>query len=106
MFNQLPYDWRRLITIQLKLAKKYLPLGPSIIGLGRGEGILLGECANCGFKVIGVEVGKVASQRAKLRNIEVYNGYFPEINLAGSYQLAILLHVFKHIKHPEAFILN
>ncbi|MBX2962028.1 MAG: class I SAM-dependent methyltransferase [Cyclobacteriaceae bacterium] len=97
----LPVPWQNSIAKQIKLIQKYLPPGGSILEIGCGEGILLKELHNIGYKTFGVEPSLTAATRAKEQGLEVVQGYFPTDGLEEkSFDLIIMSHVFEHLEKP------
>jgi 2-polyprenyl-3-methyl-5-hydroxy-6-metoxy-1,4-benzoquinol methylase len=103
-FNELHYDWRRLIEIQSSFIIKNLPEEANILEIGCGEGILLNELKKKGFSVTGVEPSKTAVIRSKKRNLNIIMGSFPGVKINESFDLVVLSQVLEHIPNLPTFI--
>jgi 2-polyprenyl-3-methyl-5-hydroxy-6-metoxy-1,4-benzoquinol methylase len=100
----LPYDWARLIKIQISMVVRNLEEGSEILEIGCGEGLLISELEKCGYKVTGIEPSSSASRRAQNKGLNVINGLFPEVALKNKYDLIILSQVLEHISNLDGIL--
>lgn len=102
--NELPYDWRKLIEIQTSIIINNLPRKANILEIGCGEGILLNELKKKEFSVNGIEPSNKACERAKIRNLNIIKGSFPDVKITKTFDLVIMSQVLEHICDLDHFI--
>jgi 2-polyprenyl-3-methyl-5-hydroxy-6-metoxy-1,4-benzoquinol methylase len=104
-FNDLPYDWKKLIHIQGQMVAQHFSLNTGILEIGCGEGILLDVLRNMGYNDLeGFEPSFTAAKRAQKRGLRLYNGYFDSQIISRQYDLVIMSHVLEHIENPVDFL--
>lgn len=103
--DDLPYDWKKLIQLQVNMVKSNYERGIKILEIGCGEGILLEELKKNGFKKLkGYEPSYTASVRATKRGLDITTQYFQSNSADKKYDLIIMSHVFEHIEKPIVFL--
>lgn len=105
--DDLPTEWQDGIKIQINSVCSHLQKGSSILEIGCGEGILLNELKREGFNVSGIEPSETATQRARVKGLDIYQGYFPHEAVADkTYDLIIMSHVLEHLNDPHEVLSN
>ena len=105
--NDLPFDWKRLIQLQVDMVKSNYKSEIKILEIGCGEGILLEELRKVGFKNIeGFEPSTTATARARKRGLAITNEYFSNSIDKTKYDLIIMSHVFEHIEKLDYFLID
>lgn len=105
--NDLPFDWKRLIQLQVDMVKSNYKSEIKILEIGCGEGILLEELRKVGFKNIeGFEPSTTATARARKRGLAITNEYFSNSIAKTKYDLIIMSHVFEHIEKLDYFLID
>lgn len=99
--EDLPYDWKQLIAIQKGLIQQYLTKDANILEIGCGEGILLYELFQLGYKVKGIEASYSAQKRGKKKRLDIQRGYFEELNSRTTYNCIIMSQVLEHMPDLE-----
>lgn len=102
--ENLPLQWQALINKQVEFLTKHLTKDHIVLEIGCGEGLLLQEIKKKGLKVKGIEPSKEASKRARLRNLNVTEGYFNKDAFNEKFDAIVLSHVLEHIEEPEKII--
>ena len=98
----LPGAWQRALDMQVSLLGRYLAPKSTVLEVGCGEGILLGQLKASSFEVMGVEPSEVASARARRRSLDVVTGYFPNSQVRGPFDAVVLSQVLEHVADPGA----
>jgi SAM-dependent methyltransferase len=98
--EDLPYEWRNSIRMQLQLLSRYLKPGAKILEIGCGEGLLAQELIKSGFQFQGIEPSIAAVKRAKEKGVNVVQGYFPNPEIQGEFDAIVMSHVLEHIADP------
>ena len=105
LMADLPFDWKRLIQLQVDMVKANYESEIQILEIGCGEGILLEELRKVGFKNIeGFEPSTTATARARKRGLAITNEYFSNSIAKTKYDLIIMSHVFEHIEKLDYFL--
>lgn len=97
---QLPVQWRKSLLMQAELISHSLSPKARILEIGCGEGLLLSELGQRGFRVTGIEPSKSAGKVARSRGLNVITGYFPHSEVSGPFDAVIMSHVLEHISNP------
>ena len=107
LMADLPFDWKRLIQLQVDMVKSNYESEIQILEIGCGEGILLEELRKVGFKnVEGFEPSTTATARARKRKLAITNEYFSNSIAKIKYDLIIMSHVFEHIEKLDYFLID
>ena len=105
LIEDLPYDWRILIKMQIDLVLTQFVKDASILEIGCGEGILLGQLRKYGFSALeGFEPSYTAAKRAQKRGLSIHNAYFDPLIINRKYDLVVMSHVLEHIENPIEFL--
>jgi len=89
----------------LKLIKKYKPKG-DLLDIGSGSGILVEAALEMGYNAEGIEPSVWLYEKAKERNLPIFNGTFPMSGLKKEYDIIVLVDVIEHVNNPKQLILE
>lgn len=104
MLENLPWDWKHGIELQVEMLSSLLPPQANILEIGCGEGILLNELQQRGFSVCGVEPSTSGVARAKQRGLNVVHGYYSGNVLQEKFSCVVMSHVLEHLAEPAQFL--
>lgn len=96
--NDLPSDWKRSSQLQLKIIRRFLPRGASILEVGCGNGIFMAELVRMGFNAYGLEPSLSSSAAARKKHLNVITAAFPSQKLKQNFDMIIASHVLEHIE--------
>jgi 2-polyprenyl-3-methyl-5-hydroxy-6-metoxy-1,4-benzoquinol methylase len=110
-YSELPYDWKKLIEIQLDIINLYIPKNGSILEIGCGEGLLLHELAlglrsltKKQYKLSGIEASISACTRGQLKGLDIKQGYFEENEFNSTFDCIVMSQVLEHIPDLKNFL--
>lgn len=88
---------------------KSLPKKAQILEIGCGDGLLVNELYNIGFKnIAGIDPGRALHASATEDAPRLISGFFPQDMPAAcrckKYDLIITRHVLEHIENPQSFV--
>lgn len=105
MEEDLPREWKKSLNMQKRLVKKYLHPGKKILEIGCGNGLLLKNLDDLGYKVFGLEPSLTAAELARKRGLNIYCESFPGKLLKDKkFDLIIMSHVLEHLADPVQII--
>lgn len=103
--KDLPFDWQKLIEIQIEMIQNNFSEDQNILEIGCGEGILLRELQKNKFQNLhGIEPSDTAALRAQKSGLDITNEYFNDETISKKFDLIIMSHVFEHIQDIKEFI--
>lgn len=77
----------------------------TILDIGCSTGDFLFMAQEAGFEVCGVEPNATTVGAARLRGLEIFRGYFPNVNLENKkFDMVFLGDVIEHVSNPKQFI--
>ncbi len=101
--ENLPRVWREAILEQVAMLQRHLPAGARVLEIGCGAGLMLGALRDAGFETVGIEPSYSAQKRAQAHGLNVYQGYFPSVELSSGeapFAAVVMSHVLEHIATP------
>lgn len=83
----------------LKIIKKQMP-GGRLLDVGAGSGILVEEALAFGYKAMGLEPSTWLYNQAKVRNLPVLEGIFPDPRITDKQDIITIIDVIEHVPDP------
>jgi SAM-dependent methyltransferase len=103
--EDLPEQWRSSLISQILLISRYLDPGSKVLEIGCGEGIFLEELKKRGFDVSGIEPSITAVKRARMKGLNVQQGYFSSEMLDNkNFDIIVMSHVLEHMPNPSEIL--
>ncbi len=98
----------RVLQMRWLLARirKERPAARSLLDIGAGTGLLVREARSLGFEAVGVEPSRSLVEAAiKNRQVELLQGTFPHLRLAGrTFDVITLVDVIEHVSDPVGLL--
>lgn len=89
----------------LDLLKRHKPEGGTLLEIGAGSGLLVGEAKRRGLDAYGVEPSRSLVEQARRAGVELIQGTFPHPGLAGRrFDQILLVDVIEHVDDPHALL--
>lgn len=76
----------------------------SVLEIGCGNGYLLSRMLPFFGSAIGIEPGPQGQQGAARYGVNILQGFFPVLELAGRYSAIVLMSVLEHVQNPAHFV--
>lgn len=91
--------FKNIFEKRVKVISKLVKSG-KVLEVGCSTGLLLSLLKNKGFEVIGIEISRKASEKAKQRGIKVFTTPYEKFLLNEKFDLIIFNHTLEHLKNP------
>ncbi len=87
----------------LKIIKKQ-KFGGRLLDVGAGSGILVEEALAFGYKSMGLEPSTWLYNQAKVRNLPVLEGIFPDPRIIDKQDVITIIDVIEHVPDPVSLL--
>lgn len=91
------------------IVTQMIPRGARVLEVGCGTGSLTRIVADaCGAEVVGIEPDSYRADRARMRGLEVHEGYLSQelIRDIGLFDVVLLADVLEHVSNPQTMLLT